>query len=139
MHGKISVMKNKIINLALVLAIIVIWLFLPVIRVMVTPDSVAALRTSDMTCGSCEAESVKFWNCRQVASADVNVAAGKVTVWYDSHAVQPEILAGKLTEIGYGSSLLVIMPVEKFMAMTGKTGGTRASAKGSWCSGCCAK
>lgn len=140
-QGKISVMKNKIINLSLVLAIIAILVFFACyIRVRVTPDSVVVLRTSGMTCGSCEAKIRKILELQNgVASDEVNVDAGKVTVWYDSHAVQPEILAVKLTEIGFGSSLFIIMPVEKFMTITGKTGGTRTSAKSSWCSGCCVK
>jgi len=93
-----------------------------------------------MRCRSCEAKVTKVLEKQKgVASTEVNAAAGKVIVWYDSHTVHPEKLAGSLTDIGYGSSLFVIMPVDKYMAMTGKTGGTRASAKGCGGSGCCVK
>jgi len=101
---------------------------------------VVVLRTSAMTGVSCKAKITNVLELQKgVASTEVNVAAGTVIVWYDSHAVQPEILAGNLTDMGFGCSLFVIMPVEKYMAITGKIGGTRASAKGRCGSGCCVK
>ena len=131
-------MKNKIINIALLLmAIAVLTVLALSIRVKIKHDSVVVLRTLGMTCSSCADKITKALEIRKgVASTEVDTDAGRVIVWYDSHAVKPESLAQSLTGAGYGSSILVSMPADKYRAMTGKSGATRTMTG---CGGrCCA-
>lgn len=134
-------MKNKIINIALVLmAIAVLTVLALSVQLKITPDSVVVLRTLGMTCGSCADKITKalgIW--KGVASTEVDTDAGRVIVWYDSHAVKAETLTQSLTGAGYGSSILVSMSADKYRAMTGKTVATRTSAMtgcgGRYCAG----
>jgi len=73
-----------------------------------------------------------------VASTRVDMDAGRVVVWYDSHAVRPEILARSLTGAGYGSSIVVNMSADKYRAITGTTGGTQSGGMAGCGGRCCA-
>jgi copper chaperone CopZ len=134
-------MKNKIINMVLVLmAIVVLAVLAFSVRVNITPDSVVVMRTLGMTCGSCADKISKALGIRKgVASTEVDTDAGRVIVWYDSKATKAETLAQTLTGAGYGSSVLVSMPAAKYRAMTGKSGATRTSAMTGCGSRCCAE
>ncbi len=95
-------------------------------------DSVAVLKAQGVTCGSCAGRIEEALKAKPgVASVEVEIDAGRVIVAYDSKAVTPEILAESVTAIGYGSSILQVLPAGEYKggaganagAQTGKTGG----------------
>jgi len=131
-------MKLKIQNVTLVLvAAAVLAVFAFSVRLEASPDSVVVLKTLGMTCDSCTEKIAKVLRAQQgVTSTEVDVAAGQVTVWYDSKMAAPERLAQVMTGIGYGSSILVATSVEEYRAATGRAGPAMADARASGC-GCC--
>jgi len=131
-------MKLKIQNVILVLiAVVVLAVFAFSVKLEPSPDSVVILKTLGMTCDSCTGKIDKILHTQQgVTSVEADVAAGRVTVWYDSKQAVPERLAQVVTGIGYGSSILVKTSVEDYRAATGRTGTAMADAGTSGC-GCC--
>jgi copper chaperone CopZ len=133
-------MKLKIQNMILVLvAAAVLAVFAFSVKLEPSPDSVVILKTLGMTCANCSEKITKILHAQQgVTSAEVDVPGARVTVWYDSTQSGPERLAQSVTAIGYGSSILMNMPVAEFRAMTGRSGSAIARAGGGGCgSGCC--
>lgn len=132
-------MKIKIQNIILVLiAVVVLALFAFSVKLEPNPDTVAILKTLGMTCSSCSEQIDKVVRAQPgVASTEVDVAAGRVTVWYDSKKAAAERLAQVVTGIGYGSSILVKMSAEEFRAATGRTGTAMAAAASPGCGGGC--
>ena len=128
-------MKKRI-NLLLVVAVVALLVVCAFAVRIEAADSVALLRAQGMTCGSCAGKVESgLKKVKGVDTVEVDVAAGTVTVGYDSRMVKPEKLAEHVTAIGYGSSILKSCSVEEYKAMTGKTP-TRAGKSGC---GCCAK
>ncbi len=106
------------------------------VRVGATADSVAVLRTSGMTCGSCSAKITKaLERVKGVAVTEVDVNNGWVVVGYDTKAVRPEALAEKVTAAGFGSSLYTVVTPEQFKQVTGRAIGQNVASA----SGCCGK
>jgi mercuric ion binding protein len=134
-------MKLKTQNLLLVgIAASVLAIFALFVRVGDHPDSVVVLNTLGMTCKSCSAKITNALSSQQgVTSAEVDVAEGRVTVWYDSKKIGPDRLAQSVTSIGYGSSILLNTSEEEFTAMTGRVGSSTPRTKAGGCGGgCCA-
>lgn len=130
--------KRNRINLVIVVAVLA---FLTVcafaVRIEAAADRVALLQTSGMTCGSCAGKVESgLKKLKGVAAVNVDVAAGTVTVGYDSRQVHPEKLAEHVTAIGYGSSVLQTCSVEQYRAMTGKE--APVAGRGGCGGGCCA-
>ena len=106
------------------------------VRIGATADSIAVLRTSGMTCGSC---STRITNALQslkgVAVAEVDVEGGWVIVGYDTKAVKPENLAEKINGTGFASNVHQVLTPEQFKQITGRDIGKNASRSGG-CGGC---
>jgi len=132
-------MKLKIQNVILVLiAVAVLAVFAFSVRIGDHPDSVVVFKTLGMTCASCSGKITQVLHVQQgVTSAEADVPGGRVTVWYDSKKGGPERLAQSVTAIGYGSSILMNMPVDEFRAMTGRSGSSMARARAGGCGGGC--
>jgi periplasmic mercuric ion binding protein len=128
--------KQSIIVIIIALAVLAGFAFF--VRIGEDPDSVVALKTLGMTCESCS-ERIRSALQRQkgVASVEVDVKAGRVIVAYDSKVAKPEVLAGIVTGLGYGSTVLQVLPAELYRA-TGRSLPVR-TAMGSGCGGCCNK
>ena len=104
------------------------------VRIGATADSVAVLRTTGMTCGSCAGEISKaLESVRGVAVTEVDVNNGWVIVGYDTKRVQPEALAAKVRATGFASNVHDVVTPEQFRQLTGRDIG-KAAAKG--CGGC---
>lgn len=134
-------MKLKTQNLIVVgIAAIVLAVFAFFVRVGDRSDSVVVLKTLGMTCESCSRKITNALSSLEGAvSAEVDVAEGRVTIWYDSKMIGPDRLAQTVTASGYGSSILINTTKEEFRAMTGKIGSSTTPAKGGGCGGgCCA-
>ncbi len=123
--------KGKIINAALVAAAVaLLGVFAFSVRIKPTADNVALLRTAGMTCGGCSANIEKVLRAKKgVASMEVDVQGGRVTVGYDSKETRPEYLASAVTEAGYRSSVERVMTVEQFRSMTGRNPGDGQTPK----------
>ncbi|SNB45969.1 heavy-metal-associated domain-containing protein [Geobacter sp. DSM 9736] len=97
-------------------------------------DTVVVLRTMGMTCGACAGKITDALEGKGgIASVQVEVGEGRVAVAYDSGAVKPEAIAERVTALGYGSSILQVLPSERYDAAS-----AGASAGQSGC-GCCNK
>jgi copper chaperone CopZ len=106
------------------------------VRIGATADSIAVLRTTGMTCGSCSSRITKALEReRGVAVTEVDVAGGWVIVGYDTKAVKPENLALKVTETGFGSKVYAVLTPEEFKQVTGREIGKNASAAKGCCGG----
>ncbi len=128
-------MKKRIINLTMLVAAVA---FLSVlafyVRVGATADSVAVLRTTGMTCGSCSSKITEaLEKLKGVAVAEVDVEGGWVVVGYDTKAVKPEALADKVIGAGFGTNVHMVMTPEQFKQITGRDIGAKAAPA----SGCC--
>ena len=95
-------MKNKIINTILIIfvsAMLVTLAFF--VRHGATADKVAVLKTAGIMCGACVADIEKALQATGgVASMEVDIPAGLVTVAYDSRTAKPETLAETVTALG---------------------------------------
>ncbi|TSK07820.1 MAG: heavy-metal-associated domain-containing protein [Geobacter sp.] len=108
------------------------------VRVGVTADSVAVLKTNGMTCGSCSSKISKaLESVDGVAVTEVDIAGGWVIVGYDTRTVKPESLAEKVKRTGFDSNVHVVLTPEQFKQITGRViGQNSAASKG--CGGGCA-
>lgn len=133
-------MKNRIINvLVLVAAVTLLSVLAFYVRIGATADSVAVLRTTGMTCGSCSSKITKALEAlKGVAVTEVDVEGGWVVVGYDTKTVKPEALAERVNGAGFGSSVHLVLTPEQFKQMTGRDIGKQASTSGG-CGGCGAK
>lgn len=127
-------MKIRTINIVLlVVAITLVSVFAFYVRIGATADSVAVLKTTGMTCGSCSnAISKELRGLKGVAVTEVDVAGGWVIVGYDTKIVKPESLAAKVKTAGFGSSVHLILTPEQFKQVTGRDIGAKARS-----GGCC--
>lgn len=101
-----------------------------------TADSVAVLRTTGMTCGSCSNKISKaLESLKGVAVTEVDVNGGWVFVGYDTTGVKPEALAEKVKETGYYSQVVEVVTPERFKQITGRDIGKKAAPSGG-CGGC---
>jgi mercuric ion binding protein len=99
-----------------------------------TADSVAVLKTTGMTCGSCSRKITKaLETLKGVAVTEVDVEGGWVVVGYDTKAVKPEALAEKVNGAGFGSNVQQVLTPEQFKQITGRDIGKNAKPG----SGCC--
>lgn len=132
-----SSMKNKIINAAILVSVVVLLsVFAFYVRVGATADSVAVLRTTGMTCGSCSSKITKaLENLKGVAVTEVDVEGGWVVVGYDTKNVKPETLAAQVVSSGFGSAVHMVLTPEQFKQKTGRDIGQKASPSGG-CGGC---
>jgi len=104
------------------------------VRTGATADSIAVLKTSGMTCGSCSSKiTAALEKQKGVAVTEVDVAGGWVLVGYDTKAVTPWILAEKVSSTGFGSNVHQVLSPEQFKQITGRNIGTKAGQG----SGCC--
>lgn len=104
------------------------------VRAGVTADSVAVLRTTGMTCGSCSSKiTTALQTLKGVSAAEVDVDGGWVVVGYDTKIVKPEVLAEKVKGSGFGSNVHMVLTPEQFKQVTGREFGAKAAPA----SGCC--
>lgn len=104
------------------------------VRIGATADSVAVLRTTGMTCGSCSSKiTTALQGLKGVAVTEVDVAGGWVVVAYDTKSVKPEKLAEKVNAAGFVSDINRILTPEQFKQITGREIGKKGAAT----SGCC--
>lgn len=130
-------MKNRIINVVILVSVVT---FLSVlafyVKVGATADSVAVLRTTGMTCGSCSSKITTALNAlKGVAVTEVDVEGGWVVVGYDTKTVRPEALAEKVNGAGFSSNVHRVLTPEQFKQITGRDIGKDASPSGG-CGGC---
>ncbi|MDD2733619.1 MAG: heavy-metal-associated domain-containing protein [Desulfuromonadaceae bacterium] len=106
------------------------------VRIGATADSVAVLKTTGMTCGSCSSKITQaLESMKGVAVTEVDVEGGWVVVGYDTTAVKPEVLAEKVSGAGFGSNVHVVLTPEQFKQITGRDIGKKPSSSGG-CGGC---
>lgn len=131
-------MGAKKVSITLLVVAVVTMLVVLAFRVRIgeTADSVAVLRTTGMTCGSCSSNIIKALAAlKGVAVTEVDVNGGWVIVGYNTQAVKPEVLAEKVVGAGFGSNVHLVLTPEQFKKITGRDIGKNASAsKG--CGGC---
>lgn len=106
------------------------------VRTGSTADSVAVLKTTGMTCGSCSSKiSAVLDKQKGVAVTEVDVEGGWVVVGYDTKTVSPWILAEKVSGTGFDSKVHQVLTPEQFKQITGRDIGRKASPSGG-CGGC---
>lgn len=126
---------NRIIN-GIIATVAVVFLITLAFRVNAgaRADSIAVLRTTGMTCGSCSSKITETLETQKgVANTEVDVEGGWVIVGYDTKSVKPETLAEKVTASGFSSNVHLILTPEQFKQTTGRDLGK----KGEPGSGCC--
>lgn len=131
-------MNKKRVSTALLILTSVAMLVALAFRVSVgaTADSVAVLKTTGMTCGSCSSKITSaLESLKGVAATEVDVNNGWVIVGYDTKAVQPNKLAEKVKEAGFGSTVQEVVTPERFKQITGRNIGQKAAPSGG-CGGC---
>lgn len=124
---------NKIFTSMLVVTVVTLLVVLAFhVRTGATADSVAVLKTTGMTCGSCSSAITKALESVQgVAVTEVDVAGGWVIVGYDTTTVKPESLAEKVKGTGFDSNVHVVLTPEQFKEVTGRAiGGSAVPSKG---------
>lgn len=128
-------MKNKMVNLTLVVFVLIVLGMLAFhVRVGSSADSVAVLKTTGMTCGSCSTTITKsLEKLKGVTVTEVDVEGGWVIVGYDTKNVKPESLAENVVKSGFGSTVHVVLTPEQFRQVTGREIGKQAAMQ----SGCC--
>src|SRR4051794_24663752 len=107
-------MKSKLMNSIMILVAVTLLVVLALyVRVGSTADSIAILKTTGMTCGSCSDKiSQALEKLSGVAVTEVDVDGGWVLVGYDTKAVKPEALAEKVKEVGFDSTLNQVLTPE---------------------------
>jgi len=130
-------MKTNVTNISIiVVAVTLLSLLAFYVRVGVTADSVAVLRTTGMTCNSCSSKiMVALQGVKGVAVTEVDVAGGLVVVGYDTKSVTPDALAEKVNGAGFASAVYRILTPEQFKQITGRDIGKKSASN----SGCCGK
>ena len=128
-------MKNKIVNVVVLVSVVAILSVLAIfVRVGATADSVAVLKTSGMTCGSCSSKITKaLETVKGVAVTEVDVEGGWVVVGYDTKSVKPDTLAAQVNSTGFSSNVHMVLTPEQFKQITGRDIGVKTAPS----SGCC--
>jgi copper chaperone CopZ len=105
------------------------------VRPVTSADSIAVLKTSGMTCGSCsKLISSGLQALKGVAVTEVDVEGGWVIVGYSTKTVTPEKLADNVRKSGFSSAVYAVLTPEQFRQTTGRDIG-KAAASGSGCCG----
>jgi copper chaperone CopZ len=128
---------NTIIN-SIIISVVAVFLITLAfhVRAGAATDSVAVLKTTGMTCGSCSNKISKALESQKgVAVTEVDVDGGWVIVGYETKSVTPEALADKVTSSGFGSNVHRVLTPGQFKQITGRDIGTKASPSGG-CGGC---
>jgi copper chaperone CopZ len=128
---------NTIIN-SIIIAVVTVFLVTLAfhVRAGATTDSVAVLKTTGMTCGSCSSKITRALEAQKgVAVTEVDVEGGWVIVGYEMKSVTPEALAEKVKGSGFGSDVHRVLTPEQFKQITGRDIGKTASPSGG-CGGC---
>jgi periplasmic mercuric ion binding protein len=129
--------KQNFIMIIIAVAVLVGFAFF--VRIGERPDSIVALKTLGMTCESCSERILKeLQRQKGVTSVEVDVEAGRVIAAYNSKVTKPEILAGVVTGLGYGSTVLQVLSSEQYRAITGRSLPMRTAMGGGF-GGCCNK
>ncbi|HEY3309092.1 MAG TPA: heavy-metal-associated domain-containing protein [Desulfuromonadaceae bacterium] len=131
-------MNTKKISTALLVITAITFLVILAFRVRIgaTADSVAVLQTTGMTCGSCSSKITNaLESLKGVAVTEVDVNGGWVSVGYDTKMIKPEVLAQKVSSVGFGSNVHLVLTPEQFKQLTGRDIGKKASSSGG-CGGC---
>lgn len=130
-------MKINVINtLIVVVAVTLLTLLAFYVRTGATADSVAVLKTSGMTCGSCSSKiTTALESLKGVAVTEVDVDGGWVVVGYDTKTVQPAALAAQVISTGFGSNVHMVLTPEQFRQITGRDIGKNGPSSGG-CGGC---
>jgi periplasmic mercuric ion binding protein len=125
-------MKNRIINVVVIVSVVTLLSVLAIhVRIGATADSIAVLRTTGMTCGSCSNKITKaLEGMKGVAVTEVDVEGGWVVVGYDTKIVKPEALAEKVNGAGFVSNVHQVLTPEQFKKITGRDIGKNASPSG---------
>lgn len=106
------------------------------VKIGVTADSIAVLKTTGMTCGSCSSKISKaLETLKGVAVTEVDVEGGWVVVGYDTKSVKPDVLAAQVVNTGFGSNVHMVLTPEQFKQLTGREIGKKATSAGG-CGGC---
>ena len=130
-------MKKRI-TTALLIIVAVTFLSVLAFKVKIgaTADSIAVLKTTGMTCGSCSSKISKaLETLKGVAVTEVDVEGGWVVVGYDTKAVKPEALAAQVNSTGFDSNVHMVLTPEQFKQITGRDIGMNATPSGG-CGGC---
>lgn len=121
-------------SILVIAAVTILVVFAFRVRIGATADSVAVLKTTGMTCGSCSSKVTKALELvKGVAVTEVDVNGGWVIVGYDTKTVKPESLAQKVTGTGFSSKVSEVLTPEQFKKLTGRNVGQDAAQS----SGCC--
>ena len=130
-------MKNRVINVVILVSVVTLLsVFALYVRVGATADSVAVLKTTGMTCGSCSSKITKaLETLKGVAVTEVDVEGGWVIVGYDTKTVKPETLAKIVNGAGFVSGIHQVLTPEQFKQITGREIGKNAPPSGG-CGGC---
>lgn len=130
-------MKKKVVNGLIIISVITILSVLAFfVRIGATADSIAVLKTTGMTCGSCSSKISKaLESLKGVAVTEVDVEGGWVVVGYDTKVVKPENITEKINGAGFGSKVHIVLTPEQFKQLTGRDIGKKASTSGG-CGGC---
>lgn len=124
-------------SLIVITAVIVLIVFAFRVRSGATADSVVVLQTVGMTCGSCSSKITKALEAlKGVAATEVDVSGGWVIVGYDTTAVNPEILAEKVTGTGFISNVHRVLTPDQFKQITGRNVGQNSAPSTGGCGGC---
>lgn len=128
-------MKNKLVNILIVTTVLALLSVLAYyVKAGAVADSVAVLKTTGMTCGSCSDKISKALGVLNgVVSTEVDVGGGWVVVGYDKRTIRPEVLADKVKSVGFGSGVHLVLSPEQFKQITGKDIGSKTAPA----SGCC--
>ncbi|HEX9023315.1 MAG TPA: heavy metal-associated domain-containing protein [Geobacteraceae bacterium] len=123
--------KGCLINLALVTAaLILLGVFAFFVRIRPMADNVAVLKTAGLACAGRAATVERLLQTKRgVASTEVDAAAGRVIVGYDSKIIRPEELAATSSAAGYTSTVEETMSVRQYRTMTGKSPGESIAGK----------
>lgn len=130
-------MKLNFINITIVAGVLTLLVLLAFhVRAGATADSVAVLKTTGMTCGSCSSKiAAALQTVNGVAVTEVDIEGGWVVVGYDTKTVKPETLVEKVTGAGFVSGIHKVLTPEQFKQITGRDIGKKAAST----SGCCGK
>lgn len=105
------------------------------VRAGATADSIAVLRTTGMTCGSCSSKITKALDSQKgVAVTEVDIDGGWVIVGYDKKEITPQRLAERVKGTGFYSQVTQVLTPDEFRRLTGRNVGQNP-AQGSGCCG----
>ena len=120
----------------LAVAVLLLSLLAFYVRVGVTADSVAVLKTRGMTCGSCSGTISKaLETLKGVSVTEVDVEGGWVVVGYDTKTVKPAVLAETVTAAGFVCSIDRVLTPAQFEQITSRDIGKKAVSYSRCCGG----